>query len=321
MDKTSNKLEYRHIREPVTEILRYINDRRHGVSKSLKTKWKKFNTACMGGIEPNTIYTIAGISSSGKSAFANSLEVDLFDLNPNEKFVILSFSFEMLASKQVGRKLSYKMKRTTSDLYSSNYQYGSKISNEEYDEIKKFADKIEKYPIYYIDRPGTVNEIRNTILDFQAKLRNRGIWLIVILDHVLLTKGRSGDREREILFELQRMFMEIKKIGMTTIIQLSQLNRNIESSDRIINNFMHYPQRSDIFGSDTLFQSSDYMIVLHRPEMLGISSYGVNELPVKDMIYLHLLKNREGEPKILAFFNNLKYNSIEEVSLSNIKTE
>ncbi|MFW6225675.1 MAG: hypothetical protein ACOC3V_01790 [bacterium] len=34
--------------------------------------------------------------------------------------------------------------------------------------------------------------------------------------------------------------------------------------------------------------------------------------PVKDMIYMHILKAREGEPKILRFINNLKYNSIEE---------
>ena len=64
MEQTLNNkgLSYKHIKEPTQEILRYIDNRRKGVSKSLKTRWSKFNKQCMGGIEPNTIYTIAGIS-------------------------------------------------------------------------------------------------------------------------------------------------------------------------------------------------------------------------------------------------------------------
>ncbi|MFA5396505.1 MAG: hypothetical protein WC346_10905 [Methanogenium sp.] len=63
MEQTSYKvLNYRHISEAADEIVKYIDDRRSGVIDSLKTRWKKFNRQCMGGIEPNTIYTIAGIS-------------------------------------------------------------------------------------------------------------------------------------------------------------------------------------------------------------------------------------------------------------------
>ena len=62
MDKNSSKLRYYHISRAATEIVEYIKDRYKGVSESLKTKWGKFNKLCMGGIEPNTIYTIAGVS-------------------------------------------------------------------------------------------------------------------------------------------------------------------------------------------------------------------------------------------------------------------
>jgi hypothetical protein len=53
-------LKYRHIKEPTEEIVEYIDKRRKGITKSLSTRWSKFNNICMGGIEPNTIYTIAG---------------------------------------------------------------------------------------------------------------------------------------------------------------------------------------------------------------------------------------------------------------------
>ena len=315
--RSNNALTYKHIKEPTNEILKYIDDRRKGIVNSLRTRWSKFNRQCMGGIEPNVIYTIAGISGCGKSSFVNSLETDLFDLNPKGNFVVLSFNFEMLSSKQVGRKLSYALKKTTTELYSGTKEL--KLSDSDYEEIVNQAKKLEQYPIYYVDSPGTVEEIRTTIIDFYKRPEIKGKWLIIILDHALLTKGKNGDREKDILFDLQRLFMEFKKYGKNTIIQLSQMNREIEDKERIINSSLHFPVRRDIFGGDSLYQASDYVIVLHRPEILGIERYGLSNWPVKDLIYMHFLKVREGEPKILVFQNNLKYNSIEEYNPSNFK--
>jgi len=322
MELISNKsMELKHISTATDEILDYINNRRHGRINSLRTRWPKFNRCCMGGIEANTIYTVCGISGAGKSSFANSLETDLFELNTNESFVVLNFNLEMLSSRQVGRKLSYKLNKTTSELYSSSSTDDTyKVSDEDYTNILKHAEKIKKFSIYYVDCPGTVDEIKQTIISFKKLEEMKNKWLIIILDHALLVKGNSITSEREIISSLQRMFMEQKKYGRTTIIQLSQLNREIEDKDRINNPNLHYPMRRDVFGSDSLFQTSDYVIVLHRPEILGIEdmNYGPKRLPVKNMIYLHILKAREGEPKVLSFINNLKYNRIDEVDPYNI---
>jgi replicative DNA helicase len=281
-------LQYRHIAEPTREILHYMNDRRKGVSSSLKTRWKKFNDNCMGGIEPNVLITVAGISGSGKSSFVNSLESDLFELNPKEDFVILSFSWEMLSSKQIGRKLSYRLKKTTQELYSGLTD--SKLSDDAFKKAIQEAEIIKKYPVYYVDTPGTVQDVRDTINSFSAESFVRGRRLLIILDHTLLTRGKSGDEERIILFDLQRLFIEVKKRPLTSIIQLSQMNRDIESAERINNPQLHFPLRRDIFGGDTLYQSSDYVIVLHRPETLNIKTYGPLSWPVDGLIYMHILK-------------------------------
>jgi replicative DNA helicase len=274
----------------------------------------------MGGIEPNTILSIVGMSGSGKSSFVNSLETDLFELNLNRDFIVLSFSFEMISSRQVGRKLSYKMRKTTSELYSGNLEETHEsLSDEDYNTAIRQAERISKYSIYYVDRPGTTEEIDETIKYFQNVYSDK--WLIVILDHTLLTKGKVGEKERETLYELQKVFMQAKKVGETTIIQLSQMNREIEGNERIVNATMHYPMRRDVFGGDSLFQASDYVIVIHRPELLGITVYGPSKLPVTNMIYMHILKIREGEPKILSFINNLKYNSIDEARPFNLTQE
>ena len=142
-----------------------------------------------------------------------------------------------------------------------------------------------------------------------------------MFDHTLLTRNKTGSTERTTLADLQRLFMEVKKHKRTTIIQLSQLNREIEETSRINNNTQHFPMRRDIFGGDSVFHASDYVIVLHRPEVLGITAYGVKNWPVrnaerdKGIIYMHFLKAREGEPKILAFENNLKYNRIDDYKM------
>lgn len=77
---------------------------------------------------------------------------------------------------------------------------------------------------------------------------------------------------------------------MTSIVQLAQMNRNIESPERINNPLSHYPMRSDISSADALFQASDYVIVIHRPEILGIQEYGPSHLPTQNKVYLHILK-------------------------------
>lgn len=304
--KSFNTLPFRSISEVVDESLEYIRKRKDKTIIPLKTRWNKFNKVCCGGIEPNMIITIAGGSGSGKSAFANTLETDLIDLNPDQEIVILSFSYEMLSYRQVGRKLSNKLRKTIAELYSSDQS----LSNTEFNKIEEVADKIKKYPIYYIDTPSTVENMEKTIDYFHENIA-KGKWLIVILDHALLVEGQ-GESERGTIVDLQKMFIRKKKLSNTSIIQISQMNRNIEQPDRINNPSMHYPMRSDLAASDAIFQASDYVTALSRPELLNITAYGIDRLPVKDKVYLHFLKVRDGEPFILEFENELKYGNLVE---------
>lgn len=304
--KSFNTLPFRSISEVADESLEYIRKRKDKTIVPLKTRWNKFNKVCCGGIEPNMIITIAGGSGSGKSAFANTLETDLIDLNPDQEIVILSFSYEMLSYRQVGRKLSNKLRKTTAELYSSDQS----LSNTEFNKIEEVADKIKKYPIYYIDTPSTIENMEKTIDYFHENIA-KGKWLIVILDHALLVEGQ-GESERGTIVDLQKMFIRKKKLSNTSIIQISQMNRNIEQPDRINNPSMHYPMRSDLAASDAIFQASDYVTALSRPELLNITAYGIDRLPVKDKVYLHFLKVRDGEPFILEFENELKYGNLVE---------
>ena len=304
------QIAYKTIAQAAKESVDYIRARKDHTIVPLKTRWNKFNKVCCGGIEPGMILTIAGISGTGKSAVANMIETDLIDLNPSQKVVILDFSFEMVSFRSVTRKLSYRLRRTTSELYSA--QQG--IDEDTFKLVQEEAEKLAKYPIFYVDTPCTVLEIENTIDYFRNKFSEEW-WLVVILDHTLLVEG---DTERGTIVDLQKMFIRKKKLPKTSIIQLSQMNRNIEQPERINNPAMHYPLRSDLAASDALFHASDYVIVISRPELQNLSSYGIKHLPVKNKVYMHFLKVRDaGEPCILGFDNDLKYGNLIEPDSAN----
>lgn len=288
------------------EAVNYIAGRREHNITSLKTRWTKFNKQCMGGIEPNTVYTIAGISGSGKSSMANLIQTDIIDLNPNEDIIVLTFSLEMVGFRQVGRTLSNKLRRTTSTLYSSE----TDLDESTFKDVINVSNQLKKYPIYFVDNPSTPTQVNNIIRWFYDKyVKDTNKHFVIIYDHALLTKQEGSTIET--IGELERVFIQAKKLPLTSVIQLAQMNRNIEQPERINNPLSHYPMRSDLSSSDSIFQASDYVIVMHRPEILNIQEYGPNHLPVNNKVYLHMLKNRDaGKPCILEFENDLMYNNL-----------
>lgn len=290
------------------EAINYIRGRREHNIVSLKSRWNKFNKQCMGGIEPNTVYTIAGISGSGKSSFVNELTTDIIDLNPTEDIVILNFSLEMVGFRQVGRTLSNKLRRTTSALYSSE----TDLDDETFHKVVAVSNQLKEYPIYFVDSPGTPSEVDKTIKSFyNTYVKGSKKHFIIVYDHTLLTKQVGSVLETTA--ELERVFIQAKKYPMTSVIQIAQMNRNIESSERINNPSSHYPMRSDLSSSDAMFQASDYVLVMHRPEILNIQEYGPNRLPTQNKVYMHMLKNRDaGKPCILEFENDLMFNNLVE---------
>jgi replicative DNA helicase len=324
---SSNSLTFRHISDAVNKSLDYIDGRRTGKYKSLKTGFKKLDRALLNGIEWNKIFSIGAMSGSGKSVFLEQLKRNILKLN-KQKMKILSFEFEMPSYEQITRNLSGELGMSTSELYSGERP----ITDDEFDNIKQTSMKFAKQPIYTVDSVGTVEQVINTITSFVMyhKIHETKEGLIITLDHALLTSMKQGEDERKMLAHLYRSIVALKKrFDVANIpclfLILNQLNRNIEKIERKDNPDYHYPNRNDLFGSNDIFMGSDYVLIIHKPAILNFRSYGPpletwpKGLPVyspsnpdQAMIYFHLIKQRSGNPRMMMMLDNFKNSKIDE---------
>lgn len=330
---SSSPLEFKHISEGVVSAKKYIADRKSGKEKSLRTSFNKLNKVFMDGLDWYRIFTIAGLSGSGKSTILENLKRDFIVLNPDENFDILSFEFEMRIEDQLARNVSSKVDMSVKELYSA----GGELSDEDFESVSKELDKISDAPIYYVDNVGTVKEIIETILYFANanKLEESNKGLIVTIDHLLLTKGKGTEKEKDKIDNLMQQLVAVKQYFSSRkikclFITLSQLNREIETGDRVLNKQLHYPTKNDIFAASSVYYCSDYVLITHKPEGInGISDwYGPARpsfpygLPVycpsditKAMVYWHVIKERFGDNKILSMVEDFKNSKILEYDL------
>lgn len=328
--KSANTLSIKSLAEVAVEASKYIERRKTGEEKSLKVGSKKVNTAIMGGIDWGRIITIAGASGSGKSILTRQWVKEMVELNPTEKFEVLSFQFEMLGIDELARDIVSKSSLNIRQIYSAE----NPLTDSQLSTINIILDELKKYPISVVDNIGTVRNILDTIIYFVSSNRlveqNKG--LVVTLDHSLLVKPEDNQGEKETIDALMHMFVALKKylssIGLKVIfIILSQLNRNIETNDRIINPRLHFPNKNDLFGASSVYYSSDYVMVIHRPAIIeGLGNwYGParknfpNGLPVynptnpdQPMIYLHIIKERFGMNKVIPMVDELEKSRITE---------
>ena len=312
----SNSLPYAHISESTERTANYIKGRKTGDIKSLSTGISKLDAALLNGIEWGRILTIGGISGTGKSTVLEQIKRGLLKENSYQKFKILSFEFEMLVQDQLARNVSGALGISTKDLYSGTHPLQDKLL----DSATKELERLSSMPVYHVDIIGTVDEIESTMLKFVNEELKSDEGLIVSIDHLLLTKGKLGEDEKRTIDNLMQRLVALKKYfshkGIKVLfIVLAQLNRNIETPERVMNADLHYPTKNDIFGASSVYYSSDYVLITHKPAIVnGIyDHYGPPRgqkypkgLPVfnpfnpdQAMIYWHLIKERFGLTKVL----------------------
>lgn len=276
--------------------LRYVEKRKNGDIKSLRTPWPAFNNAGIAGLEWGSMLTIGARPGSGKTMFVSQILREAHRLNPDQKFNILEFQFEMGDEQYAARQFAGEVAQDYGVVLSSAYPLEDFIM----DQIKEYINVCEVMEKQGIKRElvsesmnhmEMENEIKQAYIDGGYKP------LIVTIDHSWLIKKSSADKDKfDVLYNTTEMLMKLKNQIPIIVLMITQLNRSIDEAVRKTpGSIGNYPTSSDIFGGDALMQGSDMIIVLSRPWEADIKSYGPYAYKVeKDSVFMHLLKVRNG---------------------------
>lgn len=311
MTKRSPKeLGFIHVSEAYAQAMDYAEKRRSGEIRSIKTPWPKFNEISMNGLEWNSLTVIAGRPGSGKTLIGSMIAREAFKLNPEqaEDFCVVDFQFEMLARSIALREISgqtgINVRRLTS--------VAGQVTDEDLKSAYDYCRENKYREIYTWEKPLTVEKMREKIFQFYESKEKK---MIVTIDHSLLLRKSASEKEnKDILYNLGYMLAETRRQLPIIFIALSQLNREIETVERVRNaSIGNFVKDSDVFGADALLQFTDILIGINRPAKYGITLYGPpmpfhederyrKGIPVDiNSLAVHFLKVRSGEPCLTMF--------------------
>lgn len=318
--------QYKSIKSEAALVKKEITDRKEGKIKSLSTPFKVLNDACVDGLEWNSIVSICGTSSSGKSAFLEFIK-DHF-MKYDKSITFLNYECEMTASAQILRGVARRTGLTMKQLKNVK---GFELNEEETRIVLDTIELICDENVHSINHIPTIDEIINNTLYFVAeKGLKAGDRLIISFDYVQLIKSSNDrDTEKRILDNLYAAFVELKKVLISLgidsmILALSQMNRGVFSAERTKNPLAVFPNDSDLAGSSAIMNGSDLVIVTMNPSRISalanLNSYGPFGWPIKNhtgmpMIYGHIMKNRSGTCDIIQLVANFSSYRFMEVGL------
>lgn len=279
-----------------------LEEERDGKQRGLYCRFKPINVGMLRYWRFGYINLIGGSSGAGKSYMLNHLHEDFTNplLNGNCIFglpVILHFAYESRGSDEVIRNIGAKLGKSYSYLLSAEFQAANRDYNRlTDDELAHAMDRmveLKDRTIYYTKGTGNRKQMYDTIYKVKSLHPNRP--LIITTDHSHLIKKAEERNDLELIAEhAQDLIKYVRDFDNPMIIDLAQLNADIEDIKRRENPTLHYPIKGDVHGSNQLFWACDNVILLHRPDLIGIKKYGIEGRDSKDLIHAALIKTRFG---------------------------
>lgn len=303
-----NKLKT--IQEAVADTLSYIDGRRKGEIKSLRTGKRKLDKSLIDGIEWNSTITIGGRPSVGKSTYADWIIDGCFDNNLDVNglvdFDLLDFNWEMSSRVILLRRLSSRIQKTYKHIISANDNI---ISLEEYKEMERvLKQRYDKLPITFSEEPSNVKEFIDIVKRQVDRTKRK---TLIRIDHTLLTRQHASESSQvQMLLNLLMESNAVKKSHPVIFMFLTQINREFE--DRQLDGTdAAFPRQGDVYGGDAAAMFSEAMILLNKPSKYGIRQYGKRSgnpddrkiAPIESNdLFGHLVKNRNAEGEFILHY-------------------
>lgn len=213
-----------------------------------------------GGWQKQNVIVLAARPSVGKTSFALNLAMNAV----KDGYVVAVFSMEMSTKEILLRLLSAE-----STVPAWKIQKPKNLTEQDVVLLNAASEKIAKWKLYVDDTPAI------TPMQMRAKarkLKNKHGLDMIILDYIQLMEcsDKTNNREQEVA----KVSRDIKKTAKeldVPIIELSQLNRGVEKSNK-------GPQLSDLRESGAIEQDADIVMFLQpaSPELIAQKPEAVN---------------------------------------------
>lgn len=340
MSKSEKKIRILPLTTPEMAVNQAINEvekERTGIQHGLYTEFGALNVAMGKYFRFNTVNLWAGLSGHGKSYLLNIINNSFLssDVNKDLYFVpvIFQFCFEMSAYNEILRSVSKDLGVSYNYLLSSEYNRDNEdfntLTEEELQKVKTALSYYKNKSILFFEVSGNVVEILETVryyvayyrnLEKKAKEQNKDIKykFIINIDHTLLIDKLNEEQATQLMADVGKTAIILRKEVGAMVNLLGQLNNNIEDVRRLTTPALHYPQKSDIYAQGQLFNACDNVFVINQPSLLKIASYGIRGIPTDNLIHLIKLKARHGHLGSIWFKNNLNKGKLDCVKLDDI---
>lgn len=253
------------------ETLKKLHKRLYGdiLPSIIPTKYKKIDRV-IDGFTPNQFNILAARPSTGKTALALNLAMNMQSDDVEVVFISLETSEENLTDRIMSSLTGVHLKK-----------FKSPTERMTLDEADKVNDELGKYQNMNIriNQDGhTPNDVRRIINGM-----DRDSHKLVIIDYLQLMKSNNKTNNRqETVADISR---ELKIMSNAyedlTILAISQLSRGIESrGDKT-------PTMSDLRESGQLEQDANIIMMLSRSD-------DDEDDPTVNEIELHIVKNKDG---------------------------
>ena len=272
----------------------------------------------LGGFIPGDVLTIAAGAGVGKSYELNILKNRIMnrDINPeSEDFVFLDISLEMRVLTLMVRQLSQEMSISKKEIFFNRF------TQDQQERAKVIVDNWADKRFYVCQSETTAESFYAATKQFCEEHKDKKA-VFISCDHLALLSGGSGKKTSIIEDFLGRVNDLKLQYKNTYFILISQLNSDYFNrageKDRNAE-----PKPNDLFYSSSIFHLSSYVVVKTNPSKLGIAEYskvkpdryphldkyftqpdnkGKVSFYTDDLLFYHLLKNREADPGYVDIF-------------------
>lgn len=250
----------------------YNNLEKQRTVQPLKTGWPKFDKYIQA--VPGDMVVIAGRPGQGKTAFSLNLALQMAKQGKRGLFI----SLEMSEGSIINRLMAIESGLSSSKL--RNIEQYNSLSNVEMSLVNEASENLTKLDENLNIISGSMNSNQLKALCFSTK----GQYDFIMLDYIGLVRPSSRISDRyQVVTEVSLLCKEIAMHCDIPVFVLSQLSREVEKrADK-------RPVMSDLRESGQIEQDASIIIGLFRESYYDIDA---ND---KELMEVHLLKNREGE--------------------------